>query len=887
MDFSQSQKLQITYFKLLRLPSLFTLVLRCCFLFVVVDVNANALEETAPLTKAQLFERAFGVKQPEYYELEQLLVLINGEASISAEFEVNPLTSDIKIKKALIADVVLGAAKKGIDLSLHNYSQPDGYLDLQKMRENGFSITVSRRRQVVDIQLPLAARKRQSMSGSGNNFGNNRLTEPRANTSGYINLYNYNTYNEDDTVGQQYQSVSVFETNLQRGQLNFQYESNYTNISTRDKSWVSSAARIIYAEPEESRHFIFGEQTPLNTNWQLNPSPLARGFDERLVGTGVNKRAQLTDFANVSNSFFYDFDLDEPAEIQVFVNGDLTYQKKLTTGVYKLKDLQLDDGSNDIRIVILKESGAVEEFSDRYFQSFDILEAGEFEYQISSGYLYEDQRDLSKLDTDNATSLLYLRYGVSQQYTLGSYLQFQNNRQVGGMIMQTSNSLGLWSLDVSTASDDIVGNDYATRLELVSNAIYAPFGFYDETFYSYGFALESYGENYISDTSAITPTDYINEIDWLFQPVLEWGFNRNMRVSASASYRKFRDQRGNDKSYNINYNHRWREFDFQVKYERKSKQQFEKRHQLLFVVTWNGDQGRNYIRAETNTDLDTQNVTASFRPVDSAKQRYELTSFYEDSQNYRHSGEFSYRDGYTNRSLEYQQIERNNIVTKNVNGVLEGHRGAIRARTSRSDNVDDTHLVVLEGAIAFADGHFALSQPIEDSFAIVYPGDSLADSVTTLSRNAQIDKFGPAVISDINAYQVQRIQVEDTDAPIGVDFGSSLFYIDPTYGSGTAVEIGDGGTLLVTGTLLDDKGEPLSLKTGYLTPTLNVDKRLFFFTNRQGEFSLLGVEEGSYQLVLDSTSLESAVLELTEKGSDQGLILLGDIMIGPKDKNDE
>jgi outer membrane usher protein len=887
MDDSKIEKLPVKKLSLPRLPSPFKIFYFSVLSLVLFVSIVQAESPTSSLTKAQLFEQAFGIPQPQYYEQETLLILVNGTAITSAEFEVNPLTSEIKIKKSIVAEIIQAAAKDDVDLQLASYTKADGYLNLDDMRQNGFAFTVSRRRQTINIQLPLEARKRQSLSSSNYNFNNDRLTEPRANTSGYINLYNYNSYNEDSSVDQRYQNVAFFESNIQQGPWNFQHEGYYTNVSSQDKSWTNAAARAVYAQPEKARHFIIGEQTPLNTNWQLNPSPLASGFDEYLVGFGVNKRAELNDFASISNSFFYDFSLDEPAEIQVFVNGDLTYQKSLQKGVYKLKDLQLDDGSNEIRIIIVKASGAVDEFTSSYFQSFDILDPGQLEYQISSGHLYKDERDLDKLDTDNTTSLLYLRYGATQKLTLGSYLQYQNDRQVGGIVLQTSNHLGLWSLDLSNANDAIAGSDYAGRLELVSNAIYAPFGFYDESFYSYGFIIESYGENYISDTDTIISSDYVNEINWLASPIFEWGFNRNIRISYSASYRKYRDARAYDKSYNINYSHRWREFDFQVKYERQSDQQINKSHQLLLTLTWNGSQGRNYIRTERNTDLNNETVTASFRPVNQAKQRYELTSFYEDNNNYRHSVETSYRDGYTNRTFEYQQSERDSAVSQNISATLEGHRGSIRARTSRRDNDSDNHLVVLEGALAFADGQVALSRPIEDSFAIVYPSDSLKGSVTTLSRNAQIDRFGPAVISDINAYQLQRIQIEDSNAQIGVDFGKQAFYIKPSYASGTAIEIGEGGSLLIIGVLVDNEGKPLALKTGYLVADSNPDKRLFFFSNRQGDFSLLGLEEGSYWLVVDNTSHDSVNLHIRSEASNQGLIDFGDFTVNFKGDSNE
>ena len=471
MDHRKIERLQVKRSR--RLSTLTRFQLTCGAIILFLSSHAYQAEPIVKsLTKAQLFEQAFGVPQPNYYEQETLLVFINGEPVTSAEFEVNPLTSDIKIKANSVAEIMHDATKEGVDLKLSNFIQANGYFDLDIMRSEGFAFTVSRLNKNLKILLPLAVRKRQSLSGSTYSFDKGRLYEPVAATSGYINMFNYNSYSDDNNVAQTYQNLVFFESNIQHDRWNFQHEGFYTNVSDRGKKWTNAALRAIYTQPEQARHFIVGEQSPLNTNWQLNPSPLATGFEDQLVGIGVNKRSELNDFANISNSFYYDFNLEEPAEIQVFVNDDLVYQKSLQQGVYKLKDLQLDDGSNDIRIVIIKESGLIEEFSDSYFQSFDILETGQIEYQLSSGYLYRDERDISNLDQDNLTNLLYARYGISQQLTLGAYLQHQTERRIGGVILQTSNRFGLWSVDFSHSTDSTIGSDYAARIELISNAIF-------------------------------------------------------------------------------------------------------------------------------------------------------------------------------------------------------------------------------------------------------------------------------------------------------------------------------------------------------------------------------------------------------------------------------
>jgi outer membrane usher protein FimD/PapC len=123
----------------------------------------------------------------------------------------------------------------------------------------------------------------------------------------------------------------------------------------------------------------------------------------------------------------------------------------------------------------------------------------------------------------------------------------------------------------------------------------------------------------------------------------------------------------------------------------------------------------------------------------------------------------------------------------------------------------------------------------------------------------------PAVIN-ISSYHYNNINIDSTALPLGSDLESTEFDLKASYKQGYLLKAGGEPGVIVDATLVDSKGNPLSLKGGELTAIDFKKKPITFFTNRTGRIRLVSVPTGKYQLTLfDSKTKTKQVLNIPDK----------------------
>lgn len=159
-------------------------------------------------------------------------------------------------------------------------------------------------------------------------------------------------------------------------------------------------------------------------------------------------------------------------------------------------------------------------------------------------------------------------------------------------------------------------------------------------------------------------------------------------------------------------------------------------------------------------------------------------------------------------------------------------------------------------ALVYADGQFALSRPVRDSFAIVVPHPELAGQKIGIdpvhnSYAARIDRFGPAVLPDLSSYLVRNVTIDAPDLPPGYELGPAVHTIRPSYKSGTLIRVGTGATVLLSGVLETAEGAPVDLQAAEIVSMKEPQARVAeLFTNRRGKFTAEGLKPGAYELRL-------------------------------------
>ncbi len=125
---------------------------------------------------------------------------------------------------------------------------------------------------------------------------------------------------------------------------------------------------------------------------------------------------------------------------------------------------------------------------------------------------------------------------------------------------------------------------------------------------------------------------------------------------------------------------------------------------------------------------------------------------------------------------------------------------------SNAENLDSRTSLGFGTALVYADGQFAVSRPVQDSFAMVVPRLELAGQKIGVdwvrdSYYARADWLGPAVLPSLSSYQVRTLTIDAPDLPLGYELGPSEYTVWPTYRSGTVIRIGTGATVLLSGVL--------------------------------------------------------------------------------------
>lgn len=272
------------------------------------------------------------------------------------------------------------------------------------------------------------------------------------------------------------------------------------------------------------------------------------------------------------------------------------------------------------------------------------------------------------------------------------------------------------------------------------------------------------------------------------------------------------------------------------------------------------------------------------------KRNYKLAVKYDAAQQARNinwSQRSPNRIGGIDTELEFDEKPDN----KSIIGKMSYHGNRVetqiqhtanRKQSSQEQNTQSTN-IQLATALVYADGYFALSRPVTDSFAIIAPHIALGDRKVVVDASgdsflAESGFMGPAVVPDLASYHPRILSVDMPDLPVGYNIGDGLPQVVPTYRSGTIITLGSDANIILRGKLILGIDKPLRLKSGTVVP-LNVSdaEPILFFTNRKGHFQAEGLKPGAYRLQLTSYTELPLMIKIppnTEGIYDAGILQL-------------
>ncbi len=629
-----------------------------------------------------------------------------------------------------------------------------------------------------------------------------------------------------------------------------------SDFLTGDYKFERRYARLVYDQPEQYRRWFLGD---------LDPETRGRQGFINMGGLGVvRQRRRFDAFRSNVLSGGRRLVLQEQSTVRVIRNGIYQREFTLDAGQYDVSNLPLDTGSNDIQIEIESISGDRRTVNyQAYLDTID-LEPGDYEYGAYIGFL--DDGGFGNPDYSSGTPVFtgFWRKAFLNRPAIG--LGTQISEDVQNITAQTQFLLpnsGLIRLDVG-ASNGNGGQGFAATIgyeQIVGGA----------TGYDTVTIIADYTSPRYATVGGIVG---VNPISWNLNAAYTKRFSTKLFTTTNISYRKsrsplLRDAYGISSTANYRFDKQW-SVQLGVQYSRTGFPSSFGRSNGFGVSVGLVWQPRYDRRAEAR--YDTLRNAASARYQQTAENR---------AGSFGYSVASNYNDGSTSLSGQLDYV--GNRFDANLSHTAFG---------DSFNSIGDSQLTTLRlgSSISYVGGHVGIGRTINDSFALVYPHETLGDHPVIvgdrLEDGAYVSKsgaLGPAVQNSLTAFFNQSIRYDVLDPPLGYDIGEGVKRVRPAYKSGYVIEVGSAAFVSAVGTLKGSDGAPVKLVSGILrradTPDAEGEP---FFTNTVGRFAMAKLEPGvEYVVQFYSDDREGFRFKVPE--DNEGLLDLGVVEVGRKE----
>ena len=773
------------------------------------------------LATGDLFQQVFGSSSTKTVSapITVPVVLDNvrlGEAEIVFDKDPTETAIDGEAFLEAVAELVTPPVLQALDAGA-----ADGFLTFAEIADAGLAADFNDATLELELTVPMDLRQAVTIRGSGTGRAEDaaRGIEPAA-FSGYTNMfasarYDHLTATLDPGMG--------LDGAIQLDGVVFEYD-----------SFIALAPRF---EPERRNMRLV--RSEIETLQTLQAGDLVQGIIGRqrrrsMLGVGIDYDLGLDPTRIVTPAGRREFILERPATVDIYVNGVRRQTLRLPANRYGLEDLPLSSGTNDVRVVATDDAGRTEVFEFNYYFDRQLLREGESLWSANLGLVAADGARVNSFDRRVGVSSFYLR-GLSETLTAGVYAQGDRDQQIVGAPFTWTNSYGRFGFDVATSVDHRAG---------AGLSLAADWSHYDAR-----------AESRKADRR------WTLGFDWRSASYREWGEQTGNAIDLDI-FGAFGQRLGERTYVKLSAAQRHRVDGGASEYGLGATLT----HRLFGGVTLSLTGNANL--ADTNEFTGILSLS-----IPLGNHRRGRTTFNSKQNQFTASFDHYAADGSWHARVEQRSGNGKPEADARFEFAANKLRGDVRhGRVFNDDDEGGVSTVNLSSAIAFADGYVGISRPIADSFAIVVPHDSIADSFIGVNP-AQggwdaASGPGPAVLSDLRSFETTELAIEAPDVAANVDMGEDHPAVYAGYRTGTVVPIGAEPTVAVRGRLLDGDGEPVALEVGRLEAPADAQ----IFTNRNGVFVATGLAEGAYRLSVSGRRYGFAV-----EAVKPGILELGDL----------
>lgn len=601
------------------------------------------------------------------------------------------------------------------------------------------------------------------------------------------------------------------------GNIVAEYDGAFTDQFGESYDFARRSTRLVYDDPDTFRRYSAGDLR-LESLSILN-TPL-------IGGIGVEKRRRIFDPGlSATRLNGRQIFLNNRSLVDVRVDGQIVESLQLDAGAYDLSSLPIQQGSNNIDLIIRDSFGQEQIINyDFFFESLP-LEAGEEEYSIGLGLLADNFGFEPNYTRELALSALY-RKALSENLVAGGALQLTRNVQIiGGELMSVPQFIpGVLEFE---AAGSLATGDAGVSLR-------AGYRYFEDGAIA-GSNQFSFDVSY--ESAGFTNLNNLLPIDFNLMSVTATysrAFTQDTIATLGVSYFSGGDF-PDDYGIFLDVNHRLNNrilLSAGAEYGRSSATRSAFGVRVGITVAF-GQGARASADYRSRFDAFRANLSnGADNDIGSLGYEVGVSQFGNET---RADAQLSYEANRFSSRLDL--TSRGN----SIGSITEEQRVRLQVGTS----------------IAVAGGQFGIGRPISNSFLLAKPNSAIKDQSVITGRSirsgeyyARSGPFGSAVQGNLSDYSAQNVQFDAADADNGFDVGDGVVLVEPPYKSGYAVVAGQESYVSVIGTLVDENG-PVAVASGTVVD-LETGEPLSdssFFTNSAGRFGIFGLAPGrSYEV---------------------------------------
>lgn len=610
-----------------------------------------------------------------------------------------------------------------------------------------------------------------------------------------------------------------------------------------DPRIVRRGTRAVYDLPQEAVRFRAGDIDVLRTSYQHGAGVLGVSV-ERAYGA-------LQPGRNIRSTGKRSFRVERPSNVAIKIDGIVFKQIRLEAGDYDLADLPLRAGANNITLEIEDDVGSRQVLEFTSFSGMTLLAKGVDEWGATAGLRSTIHDGELTYDSDAPTASGFYRYGLSEELTAGVHAQADTIVTMAGLGAVWGTPYGLVSLEGAASTHADLGMGYA------ASAGYELTNIVDRNGWRHSLHL---GAELWSHAFATAGIDWPSNDRWLelsahYSRTLpfditaglsgRYGFSRvaerpDQYSVAASLHRQF----GADLSIGLVLTH-------QAGNDRSE----DNGTSGIVRLAWRPDE-RSFVDVAHET-LDQRSRVRYGRYGGEGVGSWSTDVVLENAAG---DGELSASGG-----LQYVANRSRIAISHHTTGdALYGLKGSRFDGTIRENRSS----VLVETAVAFADGRVAFGRPVTNSFAIIDTHETLGGREALVGRGGdrvevRSDGLGPLLVADVSPYTTTRLRYDVADLPPGYDLGAGAFDLVAPHRSGYSLEVGSAYTVTAFGTLVGSDGAPVALLTGSARPADGDQARTVeVFTNRSGRFSAQGLAPGRWVIEMRGDRAETFVIDV-------------------------